>query len=371
MKMRDNRRYRSSTGFLTVTGGASTYLHPVATFVFGVLVFGSTGLTLIGCEESTPTRAGPRRVKLRVVSLAPALTRMIIDLGADDELVGVSENDFAAPDGVATVGRYPDFDSEALVSVRPTHVLMMAAAGEPPVHLQNLAATNGFLLVTYPDPQSLTEVGLMLSARSGLDKPPSVAEVLGRKAVGRRLREQGLFHKVLLMQQLVEGRKRVRALMVMGTNPVRAIGLKTVHDDLLSIAINADNAVSFVTDESAPVLDRELLLSAAPDVILLLLPNKRRLGSIESDPLLSEFRGLDVEAVRNNRIVLINDPLAQLPSTSLVRIGVAMAKAIHPDLTEEFDKILDTEDLWPRPADLTGQTIDAKTTATEYAEIDD
>ena len=370
--MRDDRPYRPSTASSAVSSKAPAHPYPPVTVLGALaLALGSAVLTLVGCDGSAPTQVRPQRVMNRVVSLAPALTRMIVDLGAEEELVAVAENDFAAPRGVTTVGRYPDFDSEALISVRPTHVLMMAGPGEPPEHLQNLADNNGFLLVTYPDPESLTDVGLTLYDRPAADKSPSVAEGLGREPVGRRLREQGFIHKILRMQQLVEDRQRVRVLMVMGTNPVRALGMKTVHGDLLSIAINADNAASFVSDETAPVLERELVLEAAPDVILLLLPNKRSLGSIDDDPMLAEFRGLDIAAVTNSRIVLINDPLAQLPSTSLVRIGVAMAKAIHPDLAEEFDKILGTEDLWAPPADLNVQTTDEKTAATEHAATDD
>src|SRR5690606_27253270 len=98
-------------------------------------------------------------------------------------------------------------------------------------------------------------------------------------------------------------------------------------------------------DASAPTLDREMLLAAKPEVVLLLLPEAPPLKSIDEDERLASFRGLEIPAVVNNRIVLINDPLVALPSTSIVNIGAQMAKAIHPELADEIDRIMSSDPL--------------------------
>ena len=88
------------------------------------------------------------------------------------------------------------------------------------------------------------------------------------------------------------------------------------------------------------MFNREKLLRTAPDVIVLLLPDAPPLESIEDDPRLAILRDLDIPAVKNDRIVLINHPLAQLPSTSLPTIAVLMAKAVHPQLADRIDKAM-------------------------------
>jgi hypothetical protein len=89
----------------------------------------------------------------------------------------------------------------------------------------------------------------------------------------------------------------------------------------------------------ALVMDREKLIAARPDVIILLLPGQPALKDLASDPRLADFRGLDVPAVKLNRIVLIDDLQGLLPGTSLPLVTAKIAKAIHPSLAEEIDNL--------------------------------
>ncbi|MAE64482.1 MAG: hypothetical protein CMJ18_09450 [Phycisphaeraceae bacterium] len=294
----------------------------------------------------------PSRPTFRVVSYAPAITQMIVDLGAADSLVGVAEHDAAAPEGVPTVGSYYKVDTESLLATKPTHVFLMAGKEGVPKILQSLSISEGFKLVAYPNPSNVIEMVRIFCDDRELDgkrdpsDPPSVSFVLERWHEGNDFSLGQFYGMLSQINTLVDNTetRRPEVLMVIGLEPLTASGVDTVHNDVLTLMLGGRNAARYVKNP-APVFDRELLLDWKPEVILLLQPNEPPLGSIDKDPRLAVFRGLDIPAVRDGRIVLINDPLVMLPSTSLTRIGVEMAKAIHPQLADRIDKVRDSEEL--------------------------
>jgi len=286
-----------------------------------------------------------------VVSYAPALTQIIVDLGAADTLVAVAENDAAAPKDIPLAGNYLDLDTEVLLTMRPTHVMMMYGQGGVPQVLTDLAKGQGFELITYPYPQNVADVEQIIwssddaAGTRPMDAPPSIAFVLERQAAGRML-GFSISSTVGQLGALAEDRgKHKSVLMLFNTNPPMASGPGTVLDDMLTMLLRADNAVGGGdATGSAPELDKEMLLTMNPDVILLLLPNAPPLTALADDPRLAVFRDMNITAVRDQRIVLINDPLVLLPSSSSVRIGIKMAKAIYPELIGDFDKVLAQSD---------------------------
>lgn len=291
----------------------------------------------VACEPQRSERGGIDG-PMRVVSLSPALTQMVVDLKATGLLVAVAENDAAAPAGLPTVGNFINIDREALLAASPTHVLMMTGKEGVPAHLASLARTQGFRLCAYAYPDSIVDVGNILC---GPDD--SVSAVLLRQMEGLELRETGFYLKLGRIDELVGERDRPRVLLVINLNPLMASGRQTVLNDVLLFMLKGDNAAEDLTG-SAPILDREMLLQAAPDVVLLLIPGEPPLRAVAEDPRLAIFRGLDIPAVTNDRIVLIDDPLVLLPSTSLVRVGIAMAKAIHPDVADRIAALAESAD---------------------------
>jgi ABC-type Fe3+-hydroxamate transport system substrate-binding protein len=146
--------------------------------------------------------------------------------------------------------------------------------------------------------------------------------------------------RLLRIARVVDNEPSRRVLLVIGTDPViQASGRGVTHDQLISGYANAENAVGPDAGE-APVLDKEALLAAKPDVILLLLPNELPLQPLDQDRRLTLFRGLNIPAVVNKRIVLLSDPLILLPSSSLAKITAQMAKAIHPEKAKEIDQVM-------------------------------
>lgn len=282
---------------------------------------------------------------VRIVSLAPALTQMLVDLGLANAIVGVAEHDDAAPPGRPVIGHFMDINTERLYGVRPTHVVMMTGKDGVPDSMRALAKSLNFDLIAYPYPNSVAEVGTILfderELLSATQQPDtrSLAAAFGlqRQAITRK---NQFFQQLGGLDRITGERPRPTVLMAISLEPtVMASGPGTVHDSLLRFAGGVNAAAD--TASTAPVYDREKLLTLNPEVILLLLPSLPSLRAAD-DPRLALFRGLEIDAVRNRRIYLINDPLVVLPSTSLPRVAAAMAKAIHPDLAAEIDRVMNS-----------------------------
>jgi ABC-type Fe3+-hydroxamate transport system substrate-binding protein len=172
-------------------------------------------------------------------------------------------------------------------------------------------------------------------AASAKATAPGLGSVLHREHEAIQLKYR-MFTQLARLSALTANLDRPTVLLVIASQgTVMASGPGTVHDQLLGPAGGA-NAVADAT-VTAPEYGREMLLAVAPQVIVLLRPGDPPLEP--NDPRLDVFAGLDIPAVRDGRIVLLNDPLILLPSTTLPRIAADLAKAIHPPIAEQVDQL--------------------------------
>ncbi len=275
----------------------------------------------------------------RIVSLAPAISQMLVDLHMDADIVGKAEYDTSAPAKARIVGNFQDINVEALLATKPTMVLMMTGSAGVPKILSELADKKRFTLYTYRYPDTIGETLDILhdpdADQYKAASQPDLATVLDDPTSAIRLRRT-LDLQIQAIQDTVQPLTKPKVLVIFSTSPVMASGPKTVNDELVGIAGGVNAAAS--AKIGAPTYDREKLVALAPDVILFLSPDAPVLGPIESDVRLESLRGLNIPAVANKRIVLLNDPLILLPSTNLARAAASFAKAIHPDKAKEIDQ---------------------------------
>jgi iron complex transport system substrate-binding protein len=299
----------------------------------------------LGCDDRAPspsaspaTQPGASNQPQRLVTLAPGLTQMVVDLGAGARLVGVAKNDDAAPAEVPIVGTYTQVNLEALLQADPTHVLMMTAKEGPPERLQAMAEAGRFELVAYPYPRTIEQVLGILhhdgsNAANGGADPPTLGSVIHRTRRAAKLKHD-IQHTLQRLKTVTAPWPEPNVLLVINTNPLRVTGPGAVNDQLLRY-VGARNAAA---DANVPAvsLNRESLLQKQPEVIVLLDPASPPLR--ENDQRLALFNGLAIPAVQNQRIALLNDPLILLPSTNLADTAIALAKAIHPDRAAAIDQ---------------------------------
>ena len=91
----------------------------------------------------------PQQLQLRIVSLSPAVSRTLVDLGLDETVVGRTPFCDALDAGVQIVGDLHELNYEMLVQLQPTHVLVQPPASGPKPELVAECAARGYDLLTW------------------------------------------------------------------------------------------------------------------------------------------------------------------------------------------------------------------------------
>ena len=247
----------------------------------------------------------PAMAASRVVSLAPSLTEMVVELGAADLLVGrldAGESSPALAD-VPSVGRYGQLNMERLLSLQPDLILLwpgsVGAAQREQLHRLNLP--------TYvAEPNSLDQLANQIEALSRVLNRPERGQ-----AVAAQLRER-------LAQLRAEYRrdKPLRVFYQVWDQPLYTVGAGQIISDALAVC-GARN----VFDDlklPAPQVSIESVLQRNPQVIL--AADQAQLDAWKAWPQLT--------AVAENRLYRVPDKGLERPSAQMVEAVAKLCQAM-------------------------------------------
>jgi ABC-type Fe3+-hydroxamate transport system substrate-binding protein len=276
-----------------------------------------------GCRESrAPEDAGAPLGghSPRIVALSPGVAETLESLGLGDTLVGRHAfDDFSSPD-IPAVGDQSGIDYEALLRVRPTHVLLEKSAAGAPPRLLELASARSFEVREVPM-LSLDDI------RGAIERLPAIvgAPDASEKAGDLLAR----FDAALAPAQGFDARAG-RMLALYWTTPVGAAGPGSYHAEII-VALGGALAL----DDGAPYrqLDPEDVRRLGPDSIALFIPDA---DPARLDELLGALRSLELRAVREGRVALVNHPRCQTPGPSAIDVAESLRDAVlaWPPLTQ-------------------------------------
>jgi iron complex transport system substrate-binding protein len=250
---------------------------------------------------------------MRIVSLAPSVTETLFALGAGPEVVGVSQYCDYPPQvrALPRVGSFLTPNLEAIIALRPTLVVGLELSSD----VRQIRALNS---MGYP---------VLLVSDDSLDEIESSIETVGaridRRPEARRIVSQ-IESQIAAVRQRLANVKPRRALMLVGHQPIVAVGAGTYLDQLMRIA-RADN-IGAAAGEQWPHLSIEYIIAMRPEVVL-----DGSMGSDQSSS--SEFwkRYPQIPAVRDNRVLgYAEDPMLHAGP----RVGDSLeiiARMIHPE----------------------------------------
>jgi iron complex transport system substrate-binding protein len=273
-------------------------------------MFCAQALLATGCNQRREaSSAGPARI----VSLAPAITETLFEIGAGDSVIAVSDycDSPAAARTRQRVGTSITPNYEAIARLSPTLVLGESNVSARVRELEALARTRLLPWLTLPEiTSSIRELGQL----TGRTQP---AEALAKRLSARL--------------SVPEPQNGPRVLLVLGNESYEAseiwfIRKNSLHGAALAAA-GARNAVA-ETVSGPPRLSTERLLQLDPDAIVILTRPKSTAAA--SKRVASGFERLTtLRAVREGHLAVLETELAFSNGPRIVFLVDAIRKELE------------------------------------------
>jgi iron complex transport system substrate-binding protein len=249
----------------------------------------------------------------RIVSLVPSVTETLFALGVGDEVVGVSSYDDYPPEVVRLprVGSFLTPNLEAIAALRPTIVIGRGiSSNQREIHA--LSALGYQTMMIEDDSlaqieQSITTIG------ERVGKARQAAAVIA-----------SIEANVNDVRARVHPYPPRRTLMLVGHQPIVAVGPATFLDDLLKIA-RAEN----IADASAqqwPQLSIEYIVATRPEVII-----DGQMGTDPESPSRYWEAYPTIPAVINHRVVGYPEDPTLHPGPRVGATLELIARLVHPE----------------------------------------
>jgi len=254
----------------------------------------------------------PQQIK-RIVSLSPAATETLFAIGAGERVVGVTTFD-DYPSDVAKLPRVGGFVTESLsieriVELRPDLVI---SAGSLQKGLVDQLEKLDVPTIAF-EPNSVDEIsnvvrrmGIVVDLKANADE---VADELGRR--------------IALLEQKLMGVDRPGVYYEIADRPLMAAGPKSFIGELLNRA--GGRNIFHDTPQAYPCINGEEVVRRSPQIILV----SDRSGA--ADRVLNRPGWQLVDAIRNKRVMTIDENSVFRAGPRVVDGLELIAKAIHPD----------------------------------------
>lgn len=266
----------------------------------------------ISCQKSDEASDRP----MTVASLSPAATDLILGAGLDDRLVAVSNYDSAdVARGRSRVGDYLTIDWEKLAEVRPRLMIIQVHPDRMPGGVIDRARMIGAAVLPIQIDRLADIPPAMRAIGQVMDDTPAFAQM-----------EQRWQDRLDAVRARVAGREPVRVLIVLNEQATFIAGPGSFLDDVVSIA-GGRSAIG--ADRGAyPTIDREILLAAAPQAIVQILPDAAPAVLASAEAYWKTLP--DLPAVRDGRVYVITEPWAMLPGYRQAELAERLAEMLHP-----------------------------------------
>ena len=259
----------------------------------------------------------------RVVSLSPAVTQVINDLGQKDKLIAVDTQSPKYVSGLEKVQQTDlmNLDFEKIMALKPELLfvsdLTMFQSEDKIKKLQD----KGTAVVVLPTEKNFKEIESNICL---------VATALNQKEKGEQLAGQMEKDITAFREQATRIRQKKRVLFEIAASPeIYSMGKDTYVNEMIE-TIGAENVMAKET--GAIKVSEEAAIMSNPDVIL---------TNVEyvPDPIhdILKMKGWEeVKAVKNKAVYSIDNERSSLPNQHIVQAMREMAKAVYPDEFKNF-----------------------------------
>lgn len=257
----------------------------------------------------------------RIITIGGSVTEIVFELGAGDQVIARDDSSLYPPQihALESVGYVRRLSAEPVLALNPTLIITTEDAG-PPEAIEQLRAA-GVPLLVVPSEDSIEGV---------INKVETIAQALGREDAGGEIvaRIQADYVAAQDLQKQLTTHPRVMFIYARGAGAVSVAGMNTSASTMIALA-GGENAVTEF--EGYQPITAEAVVTAAPDVILMMSRGLESLGGVEG--LLEQPGIAQTPAGQNGRIVAVDDLYLLGFST---RIGTAILDLTYL-IHEEFE----------------------------------
>ena len=265
-----------------------------------------------GCRAGAIPRA--RAGAQRIVSLAPSVTETLFAIGAGAQVVGVSQYCDYPPAArkLPRVGTFLTPNIEAIAALRPTLVIGPLTSAD----LREMRALRamGITTVAVGSDDSIAQIEHSIW---------QIGNQTGRSGAARRLLAE-IRLRMRSTQERLNGRPVRSVLMVVGHQPMVAVGRGTYLDELLALARGAN--IADASAQAWPRLSLEYVIASRPDVIL-----DGQMGTDPSTPDSFWLKYSSIPAVKNHRVYGYPEDPTLHPGPRIGSTLEILARLIHPE----------------------------------------
>jgi iron complex transport system substrate-binding protein len=268
-----------------------------------------------------PAPPAPGFGGVRIASITPAGTDLVVGIGAADRLVGVStfDDDRDGLAGKPRVGDYQNINWEKLSACGANVLLLQYAPDRFPAYLQQRCAQMGIRIVNLKL-DTIDEV-----CRAMLTLGDAVDDSAAGQRAAAKLRAE-----LDAVANRVKDLPRPRTLVVTNDESLALAGPGEFLDEALRIAGGRNAAESLATPY--PEVDREMVMTLAPEVVIRLVPDGDRKPQVleQGDRIWRSMQ--DVPAVKNHQVYVVTDWYAEMPGFRVGQLAGKFAELIHPEI---------------------------------------
>jgi len=270
---------------------------------------------------STPERSQVEG--LRIVSLSPAITEILFELGLGQQIVGVSErSDYPSQARqIPRVGKYGDPNIELILQAKPDLVVSQRISPDKITLLKN--TLGGVCQVLLLKVDTLPEI---------IESTKKIAQATGTSKRGQELtaRWQKKIEKLKSQYARIDDQDRIRVYVEIGANPLRTCGPGNYLSEMIRLA-GGRNLGDAARGSLWPIVSSETVVVWNPQVILVL--EMKRTGGFKGQ--ISSRLGWDnIEAVKSGRIMELGDAY-QRQGPRLFEAAEKLAQMIHTQAQEQ------------------------------------
>lgn len=249
--------------------------------------------------------------EIRIVSLAPSQTELLVHMGFGEEIVGISDHCNYPPDKIRRKVRVGgmELNIEKIVSLQPTMILDINSLHRKYETLFSRLGLN-YINFRVSDTSQLPQMAL------------EVATLLGEPEKGKSFSEE--WNSKTSILRLTKTQQPVKVYCEIWDNPIQAAGINGYIGKMIEKA-GGINVIENKTDY--PVINTETIMLKSPDVIIVCYPVKN-IDSIKERPGWSK-----IKAITNQQIYHVDQDLFVRPGPRNIE-GLLLLKKIFSKATK-------------------------------------